>query len=349
LLHEDPDLCCPVTLVLFLVPVIATDGCIYEKSAITELTRIGGLSPVTHKPLGQELFPAEEQKAQAAVFMEERSLHLIRFASNAQKQGQMGMAVTALDRVKDYIGSLTPQRVPGLVADFAELCTQLGVPLPALASPHDRIDRILQYQVQQAKDETSSTLKTNNENSAKSVVFTVDVSGSMRGPRIERARDNLLKIFDEYIEDEDHLSMITFDHSTTEIFPLQEVGASRERLRREASDACHVQGGTAFYDALIKSSQSFKDGLPESQQWIIAITDGADQHSKKTLEQALTEVQASPGKPNLIIVGIELGSSIKPKMEKLATATESSVFIDASGGLQSLDEAFQQVAELICE
>merc|ERR1711904_470166 len=190
--------------------------------------------------------------------------------------------------------------VPGLVADFAELCNKLGVPLPALASPRDRIDRILGYQVQQAKDETGSLLKTSNENSAKSVVFTVDVSGSMRGPRIERARDNLLKIFDEYIEDEDQLSMIKFDNTTTEIFPLQEVGGNplnRDRLRREAADACRVRGGTAFYDALIVSSQSFQRSLPESQQWIIAITDGADQHSRNTLEQALAKVQSSPGKP----------------------------------------------------
>jgi Mg-chelatase subunit ChlD len=239
--------------------------------------------------------------------------------------------------------------VPGFVADFEELCTKLGVPVPALTSPHDRIDRILGHQVQQAKDETGSVLKTNGENGAKSVVFTVDVSGSMHGARIARARDNLLKIFDEYIEDEDQLSMITFNHSTAEIFPLQEVGMSRDRLRREASDACHVGGGTAFYDALIKSSESLKDVVPESQQWIIALTDGADGGSRNTLDQALAQVRGSPGKPNLIIVGIELQSNIKPLMEKLTTATESSVFIDASGGLQSLDEAFQQVAELICE
>merc|ERR1712054_427012 len=195
----------------------------------------------------------------------------------------------------------------------------MGMPVPAVNSPHDRIDRILEYQVQQAKDETGSLLKANDENSAKSVVFTVDVSGSMRGSRIERARDNLLKIFDEYIEDEDQLSMITFDHNTHEIFPLQEVGRSRDRLRREASDACRVKGGTAFYDALIKSSQSFTGSLPENQQWIIAITDGADQHSRNSLEQALAKVQASPGEPNLIIVGIELQSNIKPRMEKLTT------------------------------
>merc|ERR1712193_282061 len=193
LLHEDPELCCPITLVLFLDPVIATDGCIYEKSAISELTRIGGLSPVTHKPLGQELFPAQEQKTQSATFMEERSLHLLRFAGKAQLQGQMAMAITALDRVKDYVGSLTPQRVPGLVADFAELCTQLGLPLTAPASPHDRINRILEYQVQQAKDETGSLLKNNENSSTKAVVFTVDVSGSMHGARIERAKNNLLK------------------------------------------------------------------------------------------------------------------------------------------------------------
>jgi len=51
----------------------------------------------------------------------------------------------------------------------------------------------------------------------------------------------------------------------------------------------------------------------------------------------------------LIVIGIQLTESLKPEMEKLCTATENSIFIDASGDLSSLDAAFQQVAELICE
>merc|ERR1719171_1204555 len=48
LLYEDPDLSCPITLVLFCDPVVASDGCVYEKSAIEELIRTQGLSPMTH-------------------------------------------------------------------------------------------------------------------------------------------------------------------------------------------------------------------------------------------------------------------------------------------------------------
>merc|ERR1712110_1343132 len=85
----------------------------------------------------------------------------------------------------------------------------------------------------------------------KSVVFAVDVSGSMRGDRIAKARENLMKIFDEYIEDEDQLAMLTFNNTTTVHFELQNVGASRDVLRSRAERACQASGGTAFYDALI--------------------------------------------------------------------------------------------------
>merc|ERR1712232_106162 len=189
-----------------------------------------------------------------------------------------------------------------------------------------------------------------NSSGEKSVVFAVDVSGSMGGPRIEKARENLLKIFDEYIEDEDQLAMLTFNHTTTVHFDLQNVGASRESLRSRAERACQVSGGTAFYDALIAAANNLEASTASGHpQWIIALTDGADQHSKSSLDSALMKIRNARGNPNLIIVGIQLSESIKPSMDKLASATDRSVFIDASGGLESLDDAFQQVAEMICE
>merc|ERR1712232_1278608 len=189
-----------------------------------------------------------------------------------------------------------------------------------------------------------------NSSGEKSVVFAVDVSGSMGGPRIAKARENLMKIFDEYIEDEDQLAMLTFNHTTTVHFELQNVGASRDVLRSRAERACQVSGGTAFFDALITAASNLEaSSMSEHPQWIIALTDGADQHSKSTLDNALMKIQNTRGKPNLIIVGIQLSESIKPSMDKLASATDRSVFIDASGGLESLDDAFQQVAEMICE
>merc|ERR1712216_640781 len=178
-----------------------------------------------------------------------------------------------------------------------------------------------------------------------------DVSGSMTGPRIEKARVNLLKIFDEYIEDEDQMAMITFSHQTQVHFELQEVGAKRGALRQKAEQACKVKGGTAFYDALITTTEILEKQAGDSKnpQWIVSLTDGYDQHSKHSIDDALAKIRQSPGAPNLIIVGIQLDSYVKPLMQKLSTATDKSVFIDASGGLEALDDAFMQVAELICE
>merc|ERR1711924_339282 len=111
-----------------------------------------------------------------------------------------------------------------------------------------------------------------------------------------------------------------------------------------------VGGGTAFWDALVSCVDSLKESPPTQQQWIVALTDGEDRHSKKhTLESARAAVQGTEGKANLIVIGIQLSPAIKPDMQRLCTATEKSIFIDASGDLSNLDAAFQQVAEMICE
>jgi Mg-chelatase subunit ChlD len=350
LLYEDPDLSCPITLVLFCDPVVASDGCVYEKSAIEELIRTQGLSPMTHKPLAQELFPADEEKARAKVFMEERGRKLLRFAAEAQGQGQVSMALSASDRLKDYVASLTPKAAPDLARAVQDLCSQLGRPFPTFAAPDARIRLLLGQQVRQASEDAAPRRTLESPSTEKSVAFTVDVSGSMSGPRINKARENLLKILDEYMEDEDRLTMITFDHQTHVQFELQEVGASRAALRLKAERACQVKGGTAFYDALIETTRLLESQRhSDSPQWIVSLTDGHDQHSKSSLDTALARIQESRGKPNLIIVGIQLVDPIKPLMRKLCTATESSIFIDASGSLEALDDAFMQVAELICE
>merc|ERR1711963_1294365 len=151
----------------------------------------------------------------------------------------------------------------------------------------------------------------------KTVAFTVDVSGSMRGLRIEKARENLLKIFDDYIEDEDQLAMLTFDHRVTVQFDMQAVAANREALRRTAENECRVagKGGTAFYDALIKTVEVLATSEP-GNRWIISLTDGADQHSKHSIDTALKSIRAAAGKPNLIIVGVQLSNPVKPLMKK---------------------------------
>jgi Mg-chelatase subunit ChlD len=354
LLLEEAELVCPITLTLLLDPVIASDGCVYERAALAELVRMQGVSPITRAALTGQAIAASEHQAKVSKFMRTRAEELLGFATRAKKQGRAVMALTALDRLKDYLAALTPEAEPELTRRFVALCEELGRVVPSLSTPHERISKFLKEQVARAKAEGETVLQERGAASGgqKSVVFCVDTSGSMRGPRIEKARKNILSIFDQYVEDEDHVSLVTFSHSLQTRFELQEVAADkRPRLRTMTDGACSsAGGGTAFWDALVSCVGNLKPSPPGNQQWIVALTDGMDQHSKRhSMKSAKAAIQAAAGSPDLIVIGIQLEQSVKPALESLCDATDKSIFIDASGDLASLDEAFQQVAEMICD
>jgi Mg-chelatase subunit ChlD/truncated hemoglobin YjbI len=352
LLVEDVDLVCPITLTLFHDPVMASDGCVYERVAVEELARVQGRSPVTLMALTGQVFPALEHKSRSAAFMKGRCEDLISFIARAQKQGQTLMALTAADRLKDYVVALTPQSEPELARQCRNFCQALGGAMPKLSLPQDRVSSIIKEQVARAKTEGENLLQERSAGGAeKSITFCIDTSGSMKGSRMDKAKENLLRIFDQYMEDEDFMSLVTFTQNVTTHFELQEVHAGgRTRMRSMCEDACRAGGGTAFWDALASCVSNLRASPPGSQQWIVALTDGADQHSRAhTLQSVMRAIQAAEGKPNLIVVGVQLFDQAKPDMEKLCTVTSRSVFIDASGDLSSLDDAFQQVAEMMCE
>jgi len=350
LLHEDPDLLCPITLLLLQDPVIATDGCVYERSAVLELMRLKGLSPVTHQPLVGALLEAADHKARVATFMTERSWKLLSFIALAKKQ-EKGMALLTLERVRDYVSSLADASNPSLTTEFTRICQELGASAE-LGAPQARIQRVLQAQVRAAKEEAESELiagKAGND-SGKSVVFVLDCSYSMnQNNRMDKARENLLEVFNQYMEDNDMISLVTFAEDVKTEFELQDVGVRRDGLRSILAGACKPRGYTAFYDALIVSEQNLAKARPAGQKWIIALTDGEDGDSKHSLENALGKLQTSVTQPDLIIIGIQLQDQVKILMERLATASENSIFIDASGNISALDDAFEEVAELICE
>jgi Mg-chelatase subunit ChlD len=182
----------------------------------------------------------------------------------------------------------------------------------------------------------------------KTVIFCLDVSGSMSGSRIESARTNMLKIYDDYINDGDSVSFVAFNHKAQVVFPLTTIqGNNRATLRQKASDACKAGGGTAFFDALYDASLMMKKADKESPRWIMALTDGADQHSKKA---SATSVQAMKAENvDLVVVGVELRADVGSVCEGLTKGTsDKSMFINATD-LNALDEAFEAVAELICD
>merc|ERR1712151_841090 len=113
LLHEDSELCCPVTLVVFAEPVIASDGFMYERASLTALIRNRQPSPMTREELSATYFPANQKRSEVMVFRENRSDELLKFATDAISD-QPSMAIAALERVQDYLDVLKPQQVPAI-------------------------------------------------------------------------------------------------------------------------------------------------------------------------------------------------------------------------------------------
>ena len=141
LLTEDTDLSCPITLLLFQQPVVASDGGIYERAAVVKLMQLGGLSPITHRKLSPEFSPAEDVKMRATAFMSARALELLDFAQEAHKADAYVMAVQAAERAKEYVAALDNEdRDPALVRKLRETWRALGRSPPPVdqLDPHER-------------------------------------------------------------------------------------------------------------------------------------------------------------------------------------------------------------------
>merc|ERR1712232_992040 len=130
LLEEDPDLCCPVSLLIFAEPVRASDGFIYEKSMLMQLLQNRQRSPMTREVLKSEFRVATEKMADALEFRHGRSEHLIKFALQAATP-QPQMATTALERVVDYLAVLQTEPARHLAAEAAKVYITLGQRVPA--------------------------------------------------------------------------------------------------------------------------------------------------------------------------------------------------------------------------
>merc|ERR1719436_1167637 len=130
LLEEDCELCCPVSLVLFVEPVIASDGFMYEKASVQGLLKNRMVSPMTRESLKADFLPARQRRSAAMEFRQARSEELLAFACEAAG-AQPAMAAEALERASEYIGTLQAPKVPRLAARAAALWKKLGRPLPA--------------------------------------------------------------------------------------------------------------------------------------------------------------------------------------------------------------------------
>jgi hypothetical protein len=132
LFDEDPDLCCPVSLMVFSNPVIASDGFTYEEWALKQLLTNRQVSPMTREVLKQTYRPSQSKLVEVTTFRIQRSQELLDFAAEAANE-QQRLALAAVERVTEFLEVVSKDSVTvqNLMAKATCIYEQLGRPLPA--------------------------------------------------------------------------------------------------------------------------------------------------------------------------------------------------------------------------
>jgi len=157
----------------------------------------------------------------------------------------------------------------------------------------------------------------------------VDNSGSMREKRqkVNAAALNLVRASNP----NDEVFIVNFND---EFYNDQDFTSDIKKLK-EGLEKIEARGGTALYDAVVASADHLKEAKLEKKV-IFVVTDGDDNESSRTLEQAVRYLQGDGG-PTVYAIGI-LEKEEHPKHAKRALQIMS----ERTGGLaffpQTLDE-----------
>jgi len=181
---------------------------------------------------------------------------------------------------------------------------------------------------------------------SKDIVLLLDYSQSMgEGKRINFAISNILKFFDKYIQQNDRISFVRYNLNCDVVFSLVEKRKNTKLLRKNIEDSHKPSGRTALYSAIYEGFKVLNKAEPRNNaRWIVALADGDDNESRVMYEQL--ERRLSRSDVNLIIIGLELRESVKPKLIDLCRATSSGLFIESTSN-EDLSTAFQVLSDII--
>jgi len=165
----------------------------------------------------------------------------------------------------------------------------------------------------------------------------IDNSGSMREKRdaVNRAALNLVKASNP----QDQVFVVNFND---EYYLDQEFTPDIKKLQA-ALEHVEARGGTALYDAIVASAD-YLTHSPLQRKAIFVVTDGEDDASQETLEQAVHKLQQENG-PVVYAIGLlgeEKSRRAKRALELIAERTGGESFFPPT--LNEVDEISRSIA-----
>jgi len=165
----------------------------------------------------------------------------------------------------------------------------------------------------------------------------IDNSGSMREKRekVNKAALNLVRASNP----QDQVFVVNFNDE----YYLDQDFTNNVGKLRTALDKVEARGGTALYDALVASAGQLKNAKLQKKV-LFVVTDGEDNASRETLEQAVKRLQEENG-PSVYAIGLlgeERARRARRALETLAQSTGGIAFLPKT--LDDVDEISSTVA-----
>ena len=166
----------------------------------------------------------------------------------------------------------------------------------------------------------------------------VDNSGSMRDKR-EKVSEAVLNLI-RASNPKDEVFVVNFGEN----FYLDQDFTSNVNLLQAALHQVSARGSTALYDAIVASAVHLKSNTPLEKRVLLVITDGQDNMSQETLQEASRRLQQANG-PTLYAIGL-LGSGLQKSgreaLDELAAGTGGVAYFPDS--LDEVDSITRTVA-----
>jgi Ca-activated chloride channel family protein len=166
----------------------------------------------------------------------------------------------------------------------------------------------------------------------------IDNSGSMREKRdkVNKAALNLVRASNP----QDQVFVVNFND---EYFLDQDFTGDIKKLQ-QALEKVEARGGTALYDAMVASADYMKKNAKLQKKVLFVVTDGEDNASTDTLEQAIRQLQQENG-PTVYAIGLlgeERARRARRALETMAERTGGIAFLPKT--LDEVDDISRTVA-----
>ncbi len=169
-----------------------------------------------------------------------------------------------------------------------------------------------------------------------SLGIVIDNSGSMRDkrPAVNQAAINLVKASNP----DDEVFIVNFND---EYYLDQDFTANLTQLK-EGLEKIDSRGGTALYDAIVASADHLEKSGKLDKKVLLVVTDGEDNASRESLEQAIRRLQKENG-PTVYTIGL-LGEERQKRARRALTA-----LADNTGGISYFPKDLGEVDSITRE